>query len=65
MIWLWLGVGLWSGLHLFRALASRRRARLIERFGEVPYKIGFAVGIGVSIVLMVVGWRAASPPGAH
>ncbi len=60
MIWLWLGVGLWSGLHFFPSLARGVRASLIERLGEKAYKIVFAVGIVGSIALMVVGWRSTT-----
>lgn len=61
MIWLWLGVLLWSGLHLFPAVAPDARAGLVRRLGEIPYKIAFAVLMLGAVVLMVVGWRAAPP----
>lgn len=65
MIWLWFGVALWSGIHLIPSLAQGLRASLIERLGETPYKIVFAVGIVLSVVLMVVGWRSAIPTGIY
>ena len=65
MIWLWLGVVLWSGIHFIPSLAQGMRASLIERLGDTPYKIAFALGIVLSIVLMVVGWRSAAPIGIY
>ncbi|MEM8949433.1 MAG: NnrU family protein [Pseudomonadota bacterium] len=59
MIWLWLGVLLWSGAHALPSLAPNVRAGLIGRLGENGYKIGFALSIVGSIVLMVIGWRSA------
>ncbi len=69
MIWLWLGVILWSVAHVIPSLAPGVRARLIERLGDKGYKIGFALTIVGSIILMVIGWRSAAadvvyePPG--
>lgn len=69
MIWLWLGVLVWSGVHVMPSLAPGVRTSLIERLGENGYKIGFALAIVGSIVLMVLGWRLAmvdivyEPPG--
>ena len=37
------------------------RASLIERLGETFYKIAFALGIVLSIVFMIVGWRSDRP----
>lgn len=59
MIWLVLGVLLWSCVHFIPTLARSLRERLIGSVGEGPYKGGFAVVVVVSIVLMVIGWRAA------
>lgn len=61
MIWLWLGVAFWSGIHFIPSLAQGMRSSLIERLGETPYKIVFALGIVLSIVLIVVGWRWTAP----
>lgn len=65
MIWLWLGVVLWSGVHFIPSFAGGFRISLIGRLGETPYKIVFALGIVLSIVLMVVGWRSAVPTGIY
>ncbi len=61
MIWLWVGIGLWSGLHFIPSLAPGMRDSLIERAGEKTYKIIFALGIVGSIALMVLGWRSTAP----
>lgn len=61
MLWLALGILLWSGLHLIPSLAPQWRDQQQQRFGATPYKIGFALGIVLSIVLMVVGWRSSAP----
>lgn len=61
MGWLWLGVGLWVVLHFVPSLGRGLRTSLIGAVGETPYKIGFAVGIVASVLLMVVGWRATVP----
>lgn len=61
MIWLWLGVLLWGGLHLFRSVAPGARASLMATIGEIPFKILIAIGLVGAIVLMVVGWRADTP----
>lgn len=65
MIWLWLGVVLWSGIHFIPSLAQGMRVLLIERLGDTPYKIAFTLGIVLSIVLMVVGWRSTDPIGVY
>ena len=60
MIWLWLGVIVWSVVHAMPALAPGLKAGLAGSLGEVPYKIAFALAIAGSIVLMVIGWRSAT-----
>lgn len=73
MIWLWLGVIVWSGVHALPSLAPGMRTSLIERVGPGGYKGAFALAIFASILLMVLGWRSAAadivyePPawGAH
>ena len=61
MIWLWIGVGLWSFLHFIPAAAQPLRASLIESLGNGKYRALFALGIFASIALMVLGWRSAAP----
>ena len=60
MVWLLLGVLLWSVVHWFPALMPAWRAVLLERLG--PKYMGlFALVIVFSLVLMVLGWRSAVP----
>lgn len=60
MIWLVLGVLVWSLVHLFPCVAAPTRARVVERLGS-PYQGLFALAIVLSVVLMVIGWRSAVP----
>jgi uncharacterized membrane protein len=56
MIWLIPGVALWWGAHLFKRVAPARR----ESMGEAGK--GLVTGLLVaSLVLMVMGYRAADP----
>lgn len=55
MIWLILGVLLWSGAHLFKRLAPEARAKL----GDEKGKGIMALLLLGSIVLMVIGYRMA------
>jgi len=61
MIMLVLGVLLWIGVHLFPSLMPSARSKLIEKLGEGPYKGLFALDLVVAILLMVFGWRSATP----
>lgn len=54
MFWLVLGVALWWGAHLFKRLAPAVRARM----GDAG-KGAVALALAVSVVLMVIGYRAA------
>jgi uncharacterized membrane protein len=56
MIWLVLGLLLWSGAHLFKRLAPGARARM----GDAG-KGAVAIALVAAIVLMVVGYRAWIP----
>jgi uncharacterized membrane protein len=53
-----IGVLLWSATHLFVALGSGSRLALIDRLGKQPYRGLFSLLILLSVVLMVLGWRA-------
>ncbi len=61
MIWLVLGVILWSVVHFIPTIGISLKSRLVEAVGENGYKIGFSLLVVLSIVLMVVGWRSAEP----
>jgi uncharacterized membrane protein len=52
MIWLILGLLLWSGAHLFKRLAPARRAAMGDKGKGIV-----AVALVVSVVLMVIGYR--------
>jgi uncharacterized membrane protein len=54
-----LGIVLWCGAHAFKRAAPGLRADLTERLGAGPAKGFFAVLIGLSLVLMILGFRAA------
>lgn len=61
MILLALGILIWSGVHLFPAVARPARARVIERMGEQAYQGSFALLLVIAILLMVFGWRSITP----
>lgn len=56
-----LGVLLWSGVHLFPALAADGRKRLAARFGEKGYKGLFLVAMLLALYLIISGWKASVP----
>ena len=58
MIWLILGLLLWTAAHLFKRLAPAARGALQDRMGDVS-KLVFTVMILGSVALMVLGYRAA------
>lgn len=53
MIWLILGVLLWSGAHLFKRLAPEARANMGDKGKGLV-----ALALLASVVLMVIGYRA-------
>ncbi|MEA3291880.1 MAG: NnrU family protein, partial [Pseudomonadota bacterium] len=58
MIWLVLGVALWSGVHFIPTLARPLRQRLIANWGSARYRLAFSFVVVLSIALMVIGWRS-------
>lgn len=60
MVWLVLGVVLWSAAHLFPSAGAAARARLAERLGQA-YQGLFALVILTSVGLMILGWRSTIP----
>ena len=58
MIWLILGIALWSGIHFVPILARPFRERLIANWGVTRYRLVFALFILISIGFMVIGWRS-------
>ncbi|MDJ0788408.1 MAG: NnrU family protein [Myxococcota bacterium] len=61
MIWLALGLLVWSGAHLLKSVAPDLRGRLGTAVGEGPYRGLFSLVILASIALMVIGWRSTPP----
>ena len=61
MVWLCIGVLLWIAVHFIPSVGRGLRNKLVERIGENPYKGVFSLALVISIVLMVVGWRSATP----
>ena len=61
MIWLILGIALWSGVHLLPMTGRVLRETAIERLGEGPYKGLFSLALLAAIGLMVAGWRTTAP----
>lgn len=59
------GLLLWSAVHLLPSLGRGLRARMITTLGEIPYKAAFSLLIVASVVLMVLGWRAAEPASVY
>ncbi|MDX1519319.1 MAG: NnrU family protein [Gammaproteobacteria bacterium] len=55
------GILAWAVLHLYPSVAAGHRSELIHRFGKGRYKAAFALGIILSIFIMVNGWRAIEP----
>jgi len=58
MITLIIGLVLWTVAHIFKRVAPGQRAALQDRMGDASKGI-FAVAILASLVLIVVGYRAA------
>lgn len=55
------GVLLWSVAHCFPAALPAARSRLALRLGPNRYRGLFSLVIVLSVVLMVIGWRRATP----
>lgn len=55
------GVVLWSVVHLLPSAGRGIRQGLISTVGDSPYQGLFALSILGSVVLMVFGWRSATP----
>lgn len=53
-----LGLALWIGAHLFKRIAPDARAAMTDRIGDASKGV-IALVLVLSIVLMVIGYRAA------
>lgn len=65
MIFLLLGVLLWSAVHLYKPAMPAHRAALAADWGEGPVKGAAALLIVISILLMVLGWRSEAMFGSY
>ncbi len=61
MTYLWTGIVLVAGSHLFSTLLPGVRDGLKQRLGEGPFKGLYSLVNVVGLVLMIVGFRWASP----
>ncbi len=59
MIMLLAGLTLWAAVHWFPAALPDQRNALVAKLGEGPYKGVFSLLVVLSIVLIILGWRAA------
>jgi uncharacterized membrane protein len=55
------GLLLFTIVHLVPAASPATRARLVESLGDGPYRGLFSVVIVAALVLIVFGWKAATP----
>ena len=60
-----LGILLWMAIHLLKPAMPERRAALAARYGEGPVKGVAALGLVLSIGLMVIGWQWMFEGGAY
>lgn len=60
MVWLVLGVFMWSVVHLFPSVLPAKRMELMARYGKV-YEGIFALKILIALALIIIGWRLALP----
>ena len=59
------GIVAWSVVHLFPALAPSKRDRLVSRLGNNAYRGLFALLIIGSLVVIVIGWKSATPSAVY
>ncbi|MEE9335683.1 MAG: NnrU family protein [Granulosicoccaceae bacterium] len=57
MIWIVVGIVLWSLVHFIPTLAQPFRQKLIDSWGSRIYLAIFSISVVISIGLMVYGWR--------
>ncbi len=56
-----LGVALFAAVHLFPGIAPARKQALWDKLGEGGYKGLFSLSVLAALVLIVLGWRSATP----
>jgi uncharacterized membrane protein len=59
------GLLLFTIVHLVPAASPATRARMVDSLGEGPYRGLFSIVIIASLVLIVLGWKAATPTGIY
>ena len=55
------GLLLFAGAHLYPSVLKTSRDKLVAGMGENPYRGIFSIVIVVSLVMIVLGWRSATP----
>lgn len=55
------GLILWFVVHSFPAVAPSKRAALVAKLGEQPYRGLFSLGIVAALIMIVFGWKNAVP----
>lgn len=61
MLLLIAGLLLFTIVHLFPSALTESRTALVEKLGDKPYRGLFSVTIVASLILIVVGWKSATP----
>jgi uncharacterized membrane protein len=59
------GVLLFTVVHLLPAASPGTRAQLVQRLGDNAYRGLFSLVIVVALVIIVFGWKAATPAGVY
>lgn len=55
------GIAVWCVVHLLPSVMPAKREKLIARLGNNAYRGLFSIIILASLVVIVLGWRAATP----
>ena len=54
-----LGILLFFGIHTLKPAFPERRQKLINQFGEIPYKISYSLIAAFGLALMIFGYKSA------
>lgn len=60
MIWLALGVALFSAIHFLPSVTPAKREDLIDKVGPKLYRGVFAIDVLIGVALMIWGYRSAA-----
>ena len=55
------GVLLWSIVHFIPAVVADLRRKIVNQFGEYPYKGVFTLLMIVALYLIIAGWKSMTP----